>query len=165
MAPRPLSVLGFLAGMTALCVGCTGAGGTGPTDATTPPGSVDPAILEPLAAFGPCTNEPVASTDDPVIEDLPLPGETIITAATTTDAGTRLEGYLPWTPVQLRVWLQQQDDLEILEIEDEVFEAEALVSSGTHRMFVKAEAVCELGSVLIANVAAEPGSNPTESPS
>lgn len=164
MALRPAG-LRLLACGAAICVSCgTGAANlAGTDDPVAAPSGVDPAILEPLKAYGPCEDEPVAGSDVTGVEGLHLPDEAVITSAAAAGAATRVQGYLPWTPVQLRVWFQQQEALDILEIEDEVFESEALVSDGTHRMFVKAQAVCELGSLLVAHVAPEsaPGAVPT----
>lgn len=156
MARRPAR-LWLLACGAAISVGCSGGapGVAGTDDPVTAPSGVDPAILEPLQAYGPCEDEPVGGSDGTAVEGLHLPDDAVITSTAATGAATSVQGYVPWTPVQLRVWFQQQADLEILEIEDEVFESEALVSDGTHRMFVKAQAVCELGSMLVARVAPE----------
>lgn len=40
-------------------------------------------------------------------------------------------------------------------IEDEVHESEVLVANGTHRTYVKANAVCQTGSNLTATVGRE----------
>ena len=61
------------------------------------------------------------------------------------------------TPIQVRVFYQRQTEFEVLQIEDEIQESEMLLADGTHRLFVKAQAICELGSVFLAVVAPEGG--------
>lgn len=121
-------------------------GGTSATD------EIDPAALEPLTALGPCEIEP-NEIDDPPAEGLVLPPGAVLTEQAEDGPLTTTRGYVPMTPVQVRDWYQRNDELEIVQIEDEVREAEALLDSGDRRLFVKAQAVCELGSVFLAVVA------------
>lgn len=118
------------------------------------PGDIDPAMLEPLTALGPCSVDPNTIDDDPA-EGALLPEGAVLTAQTTDGPMTQMKGYIPMTPVQIRVFYQRQDDFDVLQVEDEVRESEVLMADGTHRLFVKSQAVCELGSVFLAVMAPE----------
>jgi hypothetical protein len=142
-----------------LASACAGGGPTSPAPptsalggATADPGDIDPALLEPLTALGPCEVDPNA-VDAPAVDGLVLPPDAVLTEQTEDGPLTTAQGYVPMTPVQLRVWYQRHDDLEVVQIEDEIREAEALLDHGDRRLFVKAQAVCELGSIFIAVVA------------
>ncbi len=86
-------------------------------------------------------------------DGLVVPPGTILTEQSTDGPLTTVKGYVPMTPVQVRVWYQIQPDLTIIQGEDEVREAEALLDNGEHRLFLKAQAICEEGSVFLAVVA------------
>lgn len=121
-----------------------------------PPSEVARELLRPLAGIGSCTATPDPATDAELPAGLVVPDDAIVTSVEPADPITNVQGYIPWTPVQYRVWLQfVAPDVEVLQIEDEIREAEALVTDGSHRMFVKAQAVCETGSVFVAVVAPE----------
>lgn len=155
--------LAVAAAATLAVAGCAGGSpaqdGASP-DATDPPTNggtsatdgIDPAALEPLTALGPCEIEPNA-IDDPPAEGLVLPPGAVLTEQAEDGPLTTTRGYVPMTPVQVRDWYQRHEELEVVQIEDEVREAEALLDSGDRRLFVKAQAVCELGSVFLAVVA------------
>jgi hypothetical protein len=117
-------------------------------------GSVDPVLLEPLENLPPCTPAPAAADTGP-IAGLVLPPRAVITRVSGTDPLTTVEGYVPMTPIQLRVYYQRLPDVDVLKAEDEVWESETLVTDGVHRLFVKAQAVCAQGSLLVAVVAPE----------
>lgn len=57
------------------------------------------------------------------------------------------------TPVQIRVDYQRRGDVQILQVEDEIREAEVLLTADDRRVFVKAQALCEDGSIFVAVVA------------
>ena len=142
-----------------------------PSPRTAPPASVtpsiDPALLAPLTALGPCRIDPTPVPHEPV-PGLVLPEGTVVTLVEVAAPITDVRGYIPMTPVQLRVHYQWHPELRPLHVEDEVFEAEVLVTDGVHRLFVKAQAVCELGSAFVAIVAPEEAATavprPTGSP-
>lgn len=124
-----------------------------PTPAVSP-GDIDPALLEPLTMLGPCTVAP-NTIDEPPAEGALLPDGAVLTSQTQDGPLTQLKGYIPMTPVQIRVFYQRQDVFEVVQIEDEVRESEVLLADGNHRLFVKAQAICELGSVFLAVLAPE----------
>lgn len=174
-APRPSGsqrhrgVAAAIAGMLLLVAcggGAPGAGGSDvatsaalatPTPAATlSPGDIDPALLEPLTALGPCEVEPNILDEEPA-EGALLPDGAVLTSQTEQGPLTQIKGYIPMTPVQIRVFYQRQDDYEyeILQVEDEIRESEVLLADGDNRLFVKAQAICELGSVFLAVLAPE----------
>lgn len=117
---------------------------------TTPP--VD--LTGPLEALPPCGPAPAPADVEPP-EGLVLPADAVVTGVTTRGPLSQVTGYVAMTPVQVRMYYEGRSDLEQLQIEDEVFEAEILVSDGSRRTFVKARAVCSQGSDVVAVVAAE----------
>ncbi len=63
-----------------------------------------------------------------------------------------VRGYVPDTPVNVRKFYQQQEDLEFSELEDEVYEAEVFYTLGVHNTYVKVQATCATGAQLTAVV-------------
>jgi hypothetical protein len=118
------------------------------------PGDIDPALLEPLTMLGPCTVDPNTIDEEPA-EGTLLPDGAVLTSQTQQGPLTQIKGYIPMTPVQIRVFYQRQDIFEVVQVEDEVRESEILLADGNHRLFVKAQAICELGSVFLAVLAPE----------
>lgn len=108
----------------------------------------------PIQGLPACASEPAASTEPPV-DGVQLPEGAIITKVTPQGPLTTITGYLAMTPVQVRRHYQQREDLEILFIEDEIYEAEILLSDGTYRSFIKALAQCAEGSRFVTVVAPE----------
>jgi hypothetical protein len=108
-------------------------------------------MLEPLTALGPCKDEPEAQPQRD-ISGLVLPDDAIVTAVADADPLTNVQGYIPQTPVQIRVFYQQHPDLQVISVEDEGFESEVLIEVDGFRTFIKSQAVCELGSVFVAIV-------------
>lgn len=101
----------------------------------------------------PACDRPPASAADEAVPGLVFPQEAVITEVTAQAPVTTVRAYLPMTPVQVREHYEQRDDVDLLSIEDEVFEAEVLLDSGEHRVFVRAMALCAEGSSLLAIVA------------
>jgi len=116
------------------------------------PGEVDPELLEPLTALGPCQPAPPAVGGGPV-EGLVVPDGAVLTSIEGTGPVTQVQGYIPMTPVQIRVDYQRRGDVQILQVEDEIREAEVLLTADDRRVFVKAQALCEEGSLFVAVVA------------
>lgn len=108
----------------------------------------------PLTALAECEEPPDAEPFDPV-EGAELHPEAVVDSVTPQGPLTSMTAYVPVTPVNIRLWYENRDDLEIIIIEDEVFEAELLVSNGEHRTYVKASAICQTGSTMVATVAEE----------
>jgi hypothetical protein len=167
--PPALSALAGVALLLLLVAACAGdptgeevggreqegpAGGSVAEDGTV----VDPALLEPLTALGPCAEPPeppegLEEADLP--EGLVLPPTTTVTHLNDTGPLTQARGYIERTPVEIRVFYADGSaGVDVLTIEDEVREVEALVTDGSTRLFVKAQAVCERGSAFVAFLAA-----------
>lgn len=107
--------------------------------------------LEALPSCGP----PPAAVADKLPTGLALPEDALLTGVTPRGPLTQVTAYLAMTPVQLRQYFEGRTDLQPIQIEDEIFEAEILVSDGTYRTFVKARALCSQGSDVVAIVAPE----------
>ena len=105
---------------------------------------------ELLDVYGPC-HPPTASATAP--RGATLPEGTIVTKVTRDPPLTEIRGFVRMTPVQVREYLEGRDDLIVIQTEDEIIESELLVSSGDHRTYVKATAVCVDGSSIRAFVA------------
>ena len=140
------------------CAG-TGASTSAPTagassSGTSPSGAANPAQpVEsggPLTQLEPCSPAPEGVEDE--VEGLVLPPDAVLTEVQQQGALIRVDAYVEQTPVEVRMFYGDADGLEILEIEDEVVEAEILFGAGDFRSYVKALAVCERGSTVIAFV-------------
>jgi hypothetical protein len=126
--------------MMMLVAGCESSA-TGPAESVTvtTPASVDPALLEPLTALGPCPSAPPGDSNAEPVEGLQLPEGTVVTNVTRTDPVVTVNAWVPLTPVQLREGFLQDPDLSVIQSEDEVWEAEVLFTRGDFRTFVKAQ--------------------------
>jgi hypothetical protein len=124
-------------------------------DGGPPTGGIDPALLAPLPALGPCPPTPEGDdAADSDLEGLVLPPTAVITQVNDNGPLTQLRGWVERTPVEVRAFYQDGSaGLEVLTIEDEVREAEVLVTDGATRLFVKAQAQCERGSFFVAFLA------------
>jgi len=115
--------------------------------------SVDPAHLEPLADLPEC--EPAPSPAARAAPELvALPSGSVVTSWEETGPLTQVTAYVALAPPQILAFYQQQG-LEILHLENEVFDAEVLVSDGQRRVIVNSQAVCRDGSTLLATVVSE----------
>ncbi len=146
-----------------LCLGLSACG-----DPATPPGpegagtalttaDMDPALLQPLTELGPCAAAPQPAPQEDVV-GLVLPDGAVITVITRTDPVVTVQGWVPLTPIQLRVDYAERDGITFIQAEDEVWEAEVLVSTGDRRLFIKAQALCADASQFVAVVAPEDAS-------
>lgn len=126
---------------------CAGSQGAATFDPDQPP-------TGPLVALPDCEDPPIG-TDDPTPEGAALPDELAVSQVVPQGPITTLTGYVPTTPVNVRLGYEAREDLELIIIEDEVFESEMLVSTGTRRTYVKATAICATGSTVTAMVADE----------
>jgi hypothetical protein len=117
--------------------------------------TVDPALLQPLTGLGPCEDPPPAAEDVTAVPGLVLPPDSTITSVNDTGPLTQVQGYIERTPIEVRVhYTDGSAGVEVLTVEDETMEVEALLTDGEHRMFLKAQAVCERGSIFVSFVAA-----------
>ena len=107
----------------------------------------------PLEALPDCTDIPTEAAEAP--EGFTAPEGTIVVQVTPQDPLVNVVGYLKMTPTEVRLAYEALDGIQLLLSEDEVFEAELLVSDGDHRTYVKATAACKRGSHLLAVVAPE----------
>lgn len=139
--------VGLAVGLAA--VTAAGCGGGDPADG--PRALIEPSEI--FAAYGPCG--PVPNSDVRAPEQAALPSGTIVTSVRQAGPVTRIEGYLPATPLDARAELERRAGIEVLEVEDEIVEAEVLVTTGTHRTYVQVTVLCETSSRVVAIVAAE----------
>ena len=84
-----------------------------------------------------------------------LPRSAVVTRVRQRGPTTRVSGYIPLRPVAVRRHYEARADLEVMQIEDEIIEAEALLTDGEFRTYIKATAVCDSGSSFEAIVAPE----------
>ncbi len=157
---RPPLALATLALLAAAVTGCTGDGG-GTTAARTgrdpgPTTTADPrrpALPQdeggPLDGLPACDPPPAATASAADVDGLLLPDDAVVTSVDEGDPLVTVQGYIPQTPIVVRQFLQEARGLELYEIEDEIFEAEALYGQGEHRVYVKAQAACAEGSTLL----------------
>lgn len=111
----------------------------------------------PLLQLPECQPPPQPVQDS--VPGLVLPEGSVITNVERHPL-TTVHGYVPVTPVNVRIfYATQQDELDFSELEDEIYEAEALYTLGVHNAYVKAQATCATGSQLIA-VVDRPGRTP-----
>jgi hypothetical protein len=132
-------------GCVALTLAGCGAGADEPFDIDS---------TEPLAALPPC-EAPPSPSDDPPVDGLVVPDGSVVTSVTPQGPVTSVLGYIPMTPIQIRFHYTDREGLELMVLEDEVYEAEVLLGSGAHRMYLKANASCDEGSSFQAIVAPE----------
>lgn len=152
-AALPFAALAALTGLAA----CEPSGSPTPGPASASADAAAPLpvaseLLEPLQGYPPCTPPSVAPVPAEV-RGLVLPEGALVTEVSEDGPITQVTGYVASTPVQARVGYQEDDSITVLQVEDEGFEAEALVESEGRRMFVKVQAVCDEGSVFVALVA------------
>jgi hypothetical protein len=108
----------------------------------------------PLPGYPPCEAFVPAERGERV-EDAILPGSAVITRVRRDGLSRRINGFVPLRPIQVRKYYQSRPGVQVLQIEDEIIEAEALLTDGEFRMYIKAVAVCESGSEFEALVAPE----------
>lgn len=118
----------------------------------------------PLTALSTC-GPPPAAADVELPDGLVLPEESVVTGTTVNGPLTQVRGYAGRTPVEVRAHYEALAGVDVLQAEDEVFEAELLVSDGDHRTYVKAVAVCAQGSTLDVLVAPESAAGAVPTPS
>lgn len=135
------------AGILIALVLATGCGG----GEATPPGS------DPYAGFPPCGDAPEASANTEPVRGLVLPAEATVQATSTAGPLITVNAYVHATPLAIRSELSSTQGVEVLHAEDEVFEAELLLAADGRRSLVKAVAVCDEASRIVAVVGPEGG--------
>ena len=141
-----------LAGVAAVLLVAACGDASAPAAAPTAP--ADPFMTEAFNALPDCGPTPPAA-DDTDAPGLYLPDEAIVTQVKDNGPLTQVTGYVALTPIEMRVHYQERTDLDVIQVEDEGYEAEVLVSDGEHRLFVKAQALCSRGSNFVAVIAPE----------
>ena len=121
--------------------------------ADAPPASVD----DPYAGFPPCEEAPAAAADTAPVRGLVLPAGATVQSASAAGPLTTVTAYVAATPLAVRSELTNLDGVEVLHAEDEVFEAELLLAADGRRSLVKAVAVCDAASRIVAVVGPEGG--------
>jgi hypothetical protein len=104
----------------------------------------------PLVALPSCQPPPPGIDAD--VPGLVLPDGAVVTEVEEQGPLISVRAYVEQTPIQVRRFYQRTKGLELQEIEDEVYEAEALFSGSEFNTYVKAQAQCRQGSVLIVFV-------------
>lgn len=130
-------------------VGC-GVGEPAATPSTAP---------DPLAAFPPCGTPPapVDATGLPPGAEVLLPDEVVVTGVTVDGPAVTVEGYAPAPPLDVRRAYERRHGVEVtlLAVEDEIVEAEVLVSDGTHRAYLTFRPACRTGSTMLGIIGPE----------
>ncbi|NEE00216.1 hypothetical protein [Phytoactinopolyspora halotolerans] len=142
----PAVVLAVLAVVLASC------GGTSPDQdaaAASDPADRAGAMLDNLPSCDrvPMDEEPEVSTD---AAGEFLPDGARVTSAREQGNLTSIEATVRMTPLDLRADYEGRTDIEILRIEDEVFETEVLARTAGRRMYLRATALCADGTALSA---------------
>lgn len=154
--------------MLTLVTGCSGTGSSAP-GADSPSPSVRSSATKvpsgdtnlPIDEGGPLVALPECQPAPPAIEaDVPgllLPKGAVVTEVEQQGPLVFVQGYVDQTPIQVRMFYQRADGLELFEIEDEIYEAEALFAGPEFRSYVKAQAQCQQGSLLVVYVGPDRG--------
>lgn len=107
-----------------------------------------------LANLPSCDRVPLAE-DAEVNADVPglvLPDGARVTSVLEQGALTTVEATIRMTPLDVRDHYEGRDDIDLLRVEDEIFETEALLRAQQRRMYLRATALCADGTALTAVV-------------
>ena len=138
LVPRLLACLVVVA-----CAACSQA----------PPAAAPRDPSGPLEALAECSAPAPAVTEG--VEGLILPEGALVQQVTPSNPLTNIAAYVEMTPVEFEQHYRNREGIEVLIGENEIYEAEMLVSDGTYRNFLKATAVCARGVQIIGVVAPE----------
>lgn len=135
-----------------LTTACGGAGDPGaPTvaasDATDSPFVLTDQTNELYEGFIDCDPLPDGVDEAPPAE-MVLPDGMVITDLTEVGPLISATGFVDATPIDLRDAFVERDDVEVVHLEDEGFEAEILIDGGSTRTYIKASIRCRTGSVV-----------------
>lgn len=103
-----------------------------------------------LANLPSCDRVPVGEGPE-VEEDVPglvLPQGAKVTEVSEQGPLTSVGGSIEMTPLELRADYEGRDDVDLLRVEDEVFETEVLLRADGRRMYLMASALCATASDL-----------------
>lgn len=132
-------------------VGCGADATSGPNASTQPPGTVPPiAKGGPLVDLPQCDAPPEGIEAD--VAGLVLPDGAVVTDVEDQGPLVSVRAYVEKTPIQVRQFYAHRPGLELFELEDETYESEVLFGGGSYRVYVKAQAQCAQGSLLLAYV-------------
>ncbi|CAN5168280.1 hypothetical protein BH23ACT9_BH23ACT9_26500 [soil metagenome] len=125
--------------------------------ACAPAAPIDPnaPATGPLTALAVCDPPPAAAPETAGVDTALLPEDVVITGVTPVGPLVNMTAAVPRTPVTIRLEYEARDDIDVLVAEDEVFESELLVTDGRTRLYLKASAICQTGSVVVAVMAPE----------
>ncbi|WP_370325730.1 hypothetical protein [Euzebya sp.] len=96
-----------------------------------------------VADLGECPPLPAGITAP---ADVEVPAGTVVTDVAHVDPLVQVTGLIDATPVEVRD--AYADRADVVHVEDEGFEAEVLLSTATHRTYLRAQARCATGSVI-----------------
>lgn len=116
------------------------------------PTAISSLLLQPMDALPPCGSPPPPG-DVGEVPGAVLPTGAVVRTAADQGALTQLFGFVPLTPVQMLVDLQERDDITIIVSEHEQFESEVAYETDTHRGFIKAQVACATGSDFVEVIA------------
>lgn len=136
-----------------LVAACGGGDGTDQADQGTP--APPPGASPQLQALPDCKPPPAPAPGTSAPPGIVLPASVVIAAVEPQAGLTKVSGYVPLTPGAMLLEITKRAGVRVITSEDEVFEAEALLTDGATRTFVKARALCKDGSELVALVAPE----------
>lgn len=138
----------------------TASGATSSAEATV--GATTGAVADADALyeqFSACPPPPTSLDHEPV-EGLIIPPGTVVTDVQEVGPITSVTGFVLMTPLEIRDLYARDEDVELLYLEDEGFEAEILVEEGGIRTFIKATIRCRSGSAVASIVSSDPASLP-----
>lgn len=129
--------------LLALLAGC-GGGAQAPSG-----GNRDLLANLPSCDRVPLDQEPEVTADVP---GLVLPDGARVTSVVEQGALTSVEATVRMSPLDVRAHYEQRTDIDLLRVEDEIFETEVLARTQDRRMYLRAGALCADGTTLTAMV-------------
>ncbi|MER7459842.1 hypothetical protein [Micromonospora sp. NPDC126480] len=126
----------------ALVAGCGG---------SEPPASGNRDLLANLPSCDrvPLDQEPEV---DAAVPGLVLPDGARVTSVVEQGALTSVAATVRMSPLDVRAHYEQRTDIELLRVEDEIFETEVLARTQDRRMYLRAGALCSDGATLTVMV-------------
>lgn len=84
------------------------------------------------------------------VAGLVLPDGAWVTSVLEQESLVSVEGVVRMTPLDVRADYESRTDVELLRVEDEIFETEVLLRADGRRMYLRATALCADGTSLTA---------------